>query len=96
VRANEILHHKIGRSWGLNTRILDFHGQRDADSIEVKFIQSVFDLNDELCISKAWIWLNLWPPNGIEGLSRSVSSIWKVKDHGFRDMAWKLDVILIF
>jgi hypothetical protein len=46
--------------------------------------------------SKAWIWLNLYPSNGTEGLRYIFSSIWKVKDHGSRDMAWKPDIIFNF
>ena len=39
---------------------------------------------------------HLYPSNGIEGLSQNVSSIWKVKDHGSRDMTWKPDAIFYF
>jgi hypothetical protein len=35
----------------MNTRSSDFQGQRDADSIEVKFLQSIFSLNDDDCVS---------------------------------------------
>jgi hypothetical protein len=59
VGVSEVLHHKIGRAWGLNTIISNFQGQRDANSIEVKFLQSVFSLYDVLNVFKACIWLNL-------------------------------------
>jgi hypothetical protein len=36
----------------MNTRSSYFQGQRDADSIEVKFLQSVFSLNDEFLSSR--------------------------------------------
>jgi hypothetical protein len=36
----------------MNTRSSYFQGQRDADSIEVKFLQSVFALNDEFVSSR--------------------------------------------
>jgi hypothetical protein len=62
---------------------------------EVKFLESVFSLNDEL-ILKACKWLNLYPLDGMEGSIQSISSIWKVKDHISRDLAWKPDIFLIF
>ena len=34
--------------------------------------------------------------DGHEGSIQSVSSIWKVKDHVSRDMAWKLDIFFNF
>jgi hypothetical protein len=43
-----------------------------------------------------WIWPNLYPSNGIEGPSQNVSSIWKVKDHGSRDVTWKPNTIFNF
>jgi hypothetical protein len=36
---------------------------------------------------------HLYPSNGTEGSSQNVSSIWKVKDHGSRDVTWKPDTI---
>jgi hypothetical protein len=64
---------------------------------EVKFLQSVFSLKFKLSnIFKAWIWLNLYPPNGTEGSSRSVSGTWNVKDHRSCDMALKPDIIFNF
>jgi hypothetical protein len=36
---------------------------------------------------------HLNPSNGTKGPSRNVSSIWKVKDHGSRDVTWKPDTI---
>jgi hypothetical protein len=86
----------------MNIRNSYFQGQRDADSIEVKFLQFIFALNlmmISICSKiffKDWIWLNLQPPNGIEGLSQIISSIWKVKDHRYHDMAQKLDTFFTF
>jgi hypothetical protein len=60
VGVNEVLHHKIGRAWGLNTRSSYFQGQRDANSIEEKFLQSIFALNPMMMNPlKACIWFNL-------------------------------------
>jgi hypothetical protein len=39
---------------------------------------------------------HLYPSNGTEGLSQGVSSIWKVKDHGSRDVTWKPNTIFNF
>jgi hypothetical protein len=87
---------KIGRAWGLNTKeIHTFKDKRIQTQYEVKFLQSVFALNDMLPL-KACMWLNLYPPNGIEGSNQSISSIWKVKDHGSRDLAWKTQNIFNF
>ena len=36
---------------------------------------------------------HLEPSSGTKGSSQNVSSIWKVKDHGSRDMTWKPDTI---
>jgi hypothetical protein len=36
---------------------------------------------------------HLYPSSGTEGLSRNISSIWKVKDHGSHDVTWKPDTI---
>jgi hypothetical protein len=60
---------------------------------EVKFLQSVFALKVELSnFFKAWIWLNLYPSNGTKGSSHRVSTIWKVKEHGSHEMAWKANI----
>jgi hypothetical protein len=39
---------------------------------------------------------HLLPSNGTEGLIRNISIIWKVKDHGSRDVTWKTDTIFKF
>jgi hypothetical protein len=36
---------------------------------------------------------HLYPSSGTEGSIQNVSSIWKVKDHGSRDVTWKPDTI---
>jgi hypothetical protein len=58
---------------------------------EVKFIHSVFSLNNVSCF-KSCIWLNLYPSNGLEGSSQSIFGIWNVKDHGSHDLAWKPNI----
>jgi hypothetical protein len=34
---------------------------------------------------------HLYPSNGTKMMIQNVSSIWKVKDHGYRNMTWKPD-----
>jgi hypothetical protein len=36
---------------------------------------------------------HLYPSSGTEGLSQNISSMWKVKDHGYHDVTWKPDTI---
>jgi hypothetical protein len=63
---------------------------------EVKFLQSVFALKVELSIVQGLDMAQFIASNGIEGSIQSVSSIWKVKDHGSCDMAWKPDIFFNF
>jgi len=80
---------------GAGQRVQTFKNKGMQTQYEVNFLQSVFVLKVEFLL-KDWIWLNLYPLNGTKGLSWSISSIWKVKDHGYRDMAWKPDIIFNF
>jgi hypothetical protein len=62
---------------------------------EVKFLQSVFSLNVELLNPSRFGYGSIYS-NGTDGSIHIVSSIWKVKDHGSHDMAWKPDTIFNF
>jgi hypothetical protein len=39
---------------------------------------------------------HLYHSNGTEWLIHNILSIWKVKDHGSRDVAWKPDTIFFY
>jgi hypothetical protein len=39
---------------------------------------------------------HLYSSNGTEGLIQNVSSLWKVKDHGYCDVTWKPNTIFNF
>jgi hypothetical protein len=80
----------------MNTKeVHTFKDKGMQNQYEVKFLQSIFALNDMLPL-KACMWLNLWPPNRIEGSKYIVSSIWKVKDHGSHDVGWKTQNVFNF
>jgi hypothetical protein len=82
---------------GVEQRVQNFKDKGMQTQYEVKFLQSVFSLKVELLnYLKAWTWINLYPSNGTEGPSQSFSSIWKFKDHGSCDMAWKPSIIFNF
>jgi hypothetical protein len=64
---------------------------------EVKFLQSVFALKVELLNPSRLGYGSIYSLQmELKGRVQSVSSIWKVKDHGSRDMAWKPDIIFNF